>query len=198
MTQISAILLAAGLSSRMQGPNKLLLKLGERSILAGTYGELAKSEVAEIIVVTGRDESLIKKQLKLRPQDHFIHNTVFATGMTTSIQKGVSSAEGEAFMVCLADMPGLKAAHYNTLIRTFKAAVAKNPEAILVPSVNGKRGNPVIFSAVYRSAILAHTEMNGCRMLVKDNLKHLCEYITDDLAFLSDIDTAEDYRKLRQ
>ncbi|GAB5527573.1 MAG: hypothetical protein Roseis2KO_54450 [Roseivirga sp.] len=196
MTKTSAILLAAGLSSRMNGPNKLLLTLEGSTIIERSYRELAKSSVAEIIVVTGRDQSLVQDSLSLRKQDRFVHNPDFSLGMTTSIQKGVSVAQGDAFMICLGDMPKLKADHYNQLMADFVSVISHNPKAILLPLVNAKRANPVIFSAQHRSAILAHTAMNGCRRLVKDNPMHLTEYITDDLAFLSDIDTAEDYRQL--
>lgn len=182
----------------MKGPNKLLLEFDGKSLVRHTYEELTKSGITEIIVVTGRDEEQVRKQLVLRSQDHFVHNPDFAQGMTTSIQKGVALVGTNAIMVCLADMPELKAAHYNELIETFELESEKNSMAILVPVVNGKRGNPVIFSGVYKPAILAHMEMNGCRKLVKDNQKHLSEYITDDLAYLSDIDTAEDYHKLHE
>ncbi len=180
----------------MNGPNKLLLNLEGNTLIERSYLELTKSSVAEIIVVTGRDQALIQNSVSLRKQDRFVHNPDFSLGMTTSIQKGVAAARGDAFMICLGDMPLLRGAHYDQLMADFKSAVSHDPKAILLPLVNGKRANPVIFSAWYQSAILAHTAMNGCRKLVKDNPMHLTEYITDDLAFLSDIDTAEDYRQL--
>lgn len=180
----------------MNGPNKLLLTLEGRTIIERSYRELAESFVAEIIVVTGRDQSLVHDSLSLRKQDRFVHNPDFSLGMTSSIQKGVAVARGDAYMICLGDMPKLQAAHYDQLMTDFCSAISQDPKAILLPLVNGKRANPVIFSAMHQSAILAHTAMNGCRKLVKDNPMHLTEYITDDLAFLSDIDTAEDYRQL--
>lgn len=180
----------------MEGPNKLLLQVDGKAMIEHSYVQLASAGVNEVIIVTGRDEALIRDSLKLRGQDRFIHNESFALGMTTSIQKGVEIATGDAFMICLADMPLLTATHYNHLIAQFHNAILNDAQAILLPSVNGKRGNPVIFSASYKSTILAHNELNGCRKLVKDNSNHLTEYITDDPAYLRDIDTVEDYRQL--
>lgn len=182
----------------MNGPNKLLLDLHGQTIIERTYNQLSESKVDEIIVVTGRDHALIEGSLALRPSDSFVHNPDFTSGMTSSIQSGVKFASGDAYMICLGDMPFLKADHYDRLFNQFKKAVFSNPMSILLPMVNGRRGNPVIFSRAYKEAILSHTEMNGCRLLIQDNLNHLVEYITDDRAYLSDIDTAEDYLQLDQ
>lgn len=182
----------------MEGPNKLLLEFKNHTIVEQCYSSLSKSGVDEIIVVTGRDAEIVSGLLRLRQQDRLVHNADFRLGLTTSIQKGVKQAHGDAFMLCLADMPLLNMDHYDSLIEEFQTSAMADQEAILAPFVNGKRGNPVIFSKVHKPAILAHNEMNGCRSLINHNLNHFIRYNTEDHAFLSDIDTAEDYSLLNQ
>lgn len=182
----------------MEGPNKLLLKFNTSTIVEQAYNALSKSAVYEIIVVTGRDAEAVSELLSIRNQDSIVHNPDFRLGLTTSIQKGVVKADSDAFMLCLADMPLLCADHYDLLLAEFKSSFVADPWAILAPLVNGKRGNPVIFSKAHKPAILAHTEMNGCRSLINHNLNHFIRYNTEDHAFLSDIDTAEDYSLLNQ
>lgn len=198
MTKISAILLAAGLSSRMQGPNKLLLELDGKTVIQHTYEQLARSEVDEIIVVTGRDETLVRKCLFIRPVDKFIHNAQFEQGMTTSIQAGVRVATNEAYMICLADMPLLTAGNYKDVINAFKQVYPEDQRAILTPLVNGKRANPVVFSSYYQQAILSHRQKEGCRDIVLGNINHRVEYISENPAYLQDLDTPEDFKKLVQ
>lgn len=196
MTKISAILLVAGLSSRMKGPNKLLLPFKGKSIVQQTYDQLCHSRVDEIIVVTGRDQQRVMDQLDLKPTSKFVHNEAYTCGMTSSIQKGVESASGNAFMICLGDMPWLDTSDYNKLLERFQAQFSIDNRVILVPKANGKRGNPVIFSSSYREAIVSHSELNGCKRLIQDNSDHLIEFTTDNEAHQRDIDTPEEYDQL--
>jgi molybdenum cofactor cytidylyltransferase len=198
VTKISAILLAAGLSSRMEGANKLLLELDGKTVMRHTYEQLARSEVDEIIVVTGRDKALITKSLSLRPTDKFVHNPDFEQGMTSSIQAGVRTATHEAFMICLADMPLLTAGNYKDVMDAFNKVYAEDQRAILTPVVYGKKANPVVFSRYYRKAILSHTKKEGCRGIVLSNINHRVEYISENPAYLQDLDTMEDFKKLQQ
>ena len=198
MGKISAILLAAGKSERMGGPNKLLLTIHDEPMIAVTYQNLCSSHVYEIIVVTGRDADEVNSTLSLRDKDQLVHNENYQLGMTTSIQKGVEQATGDAYMICLGDMPWLSATHYNSLMDQFHQSLEHSAGQMLLPKVNGKRGNPVIFSNEYREEILSHKEPEGCRGILKAHPEKVSIWNTPEVAFVRDVDTPEDYKNNSQ
>ena len=105
--RITAIQIAAGLSSRMRGPNKLLQEVGEgKTLVQHTFGELIASFVDEVIVVTGRDTDLVSYELRALSDENSEHRTSlvfnpdFEKGMTTSIQAGLKLAQNaDAVMI---------------------------------------------------------------------------------------------------
>jgi molybdenum cofactor cytidylyltransferase len=181
----------------MNGANKLLLPVENKSLIQRAYDQLCHSEASEIIVVTGRDEEKVREQLTLREHDQFVHNPAYESGMTSSIQKGVKAASGTGLMICLGDMAWLNKEHYDALISQFEIEISKNKNVILLPEANGKRGNPVIFSTVYKAEILLHKVPEGCKQIIKKHQASLSKFITEDDAYTRDIDTQKDYDQLK-
>lgn len=195
MLNVSAILLAAGLSERMLGPNKLLLNLGQETIISRTYNALRLSQVNQIVVVTGRDEPSIKAAIMLKAEDQYAHNEVYQNGMTSSIQTGLEEIEeSEALMVCLGDMPLLTSGDYDLLINAFRQDGAK--DKILVPWFKDNRANPVIFGRDYFKEILSHQSPNGCSGIIKNHSQKVLNLQVDNERFIRDIDTADDFKQL--
>ena len=193
---ISAILLAAGSSSRMKEQNKLLLSLHGKTIFENTFESVLKSRVQEVVVVTGYQRETMENLI--RKNNHAVvtvYNPDFQSGMTSSIQQGVQAAspDSDGFMICLADMPFLLPNHYNQIIEAFGQAFLKDPQPIVVPSFDGRRGNPVIFSSVYHQDILDHTGMEGCKTLIDQNVDHLHKIEIKTNIETLDIDVKEDY-----
>ncbi len=193
---IGAVLLAAGLSERMGGPNKLLFNIDSHSVISKTYYELSESSINEVVIVTGRDKEGVERTIKLNAEDRVEHNQNFKQGMTSSIQVGVASLlKYDAIMICLGDMPWLKTQDYNMMIQEFKKR-GKN-DSILVPFYKGKRANPVIFGAAYYDDILNHNKPNGCSGVVKKYNDKLLNLNVDNERFIKDIDTREDVLKFK-
>jgi molybdenum cofactor cytidylyltransferase len=190
---ITAIILAAGLSSRMKGENKMLLPFKETTILQTTYDQVKASAVDEVVIVDGNFYQRIVNLIKIDFKDKVVQNHKPEMGMTSSIQAGVKMVKENAFMICLGDMPTLSTAHYDALIGCFLEASEKDESVITVPNVNGQQGNPVIFSQSYREDILLNVEPNGCKAVIELNKSHLVPLNTDNSHYLSDIDTPEDY-----
>jgi len=189
---ISAIQIAAGLSSRMEGPNKLLQDIGGKTLIQHTFFQLSNAGVDELVVVTGRDASAIEAEISKYqfPKFKTVHNITFEQGMTTSIQAGLKSVgDADAVMVCLSDMPELTTALYNQMITAFKNEGGRNK--IMVPFKEGQKGNPVIFGADYFLKIAEHKEANGCAGIVKNHKDQVIRFETDADAFTFDIDTPE-------
>lgn len=196
---ISAIVLAAGESTRMGKQNKLLLPFQGQTLIERTVDTVLQSDVGEVIVVLGHEAQRVREVLGDRPVK-FRQNESYQKGMTTSIQSGVQAADDrtDGFMICLSDLPLIEADELNHLLQAFDSAVKVNPFGIVIPLFEGQRGNPVILSAIYKHDILAHQEMHGCKGIIKQNLENVREVEMNTDRVLRDIDTLEDYHKLCQ
>ena len=88
---ISAIILAAGLSKRMKLGNKLLLEKNNVPIIKTTLERVAASKVNEIIVVLGKDSSLIKNKVNDK-RVKFVINIDYRNGISSSIKKRIKKS----------------------------------------------------------------------------------------------------------
>jgi len=195
MIDISAILLAAGSSGRMGAVNKLLLPWRGATIVAAVARHLLSAGIGEVIVVTGYQPNDIGNALQSLPVT-LVHNPAAHTGLTGSIQKGVSIARGAGFMICLADMVLITPEEYLLLASAFRQQYALDDRCIVLPDFQGATGNPVIFSAAYRSAILQHPDPEGCKTLARSTRDHHLRVSMSSDHVLRDIDYPEDYAAL--
>ncbi|HTO41650.1 MAG TPA: molybdopterin-binding/glycosyltransferase family 2 protein, partial [Rhizomicrobium sp.] len=133
---IAAVVLAAGMSSRM-GQNKLLLEVGGQALIRRTVETVLKSAAAEVIVVVGRDADRVTAALAGLPVTIVI-NDVFTNGLSTSLKAGLNCVSGQSdgAMIVLGDMPGITPQMLDTLMAAFRPAEGR---AICVASHGGKR-----------------------------------------------------------
>ena len=190
---ISAIILAAGESQRMGVQNKLLLQIDSEVLIRKFVKSVSNSLVDAVLVVVGFEAEKIKAVLHDQAVK-FVENHRYEEGMTTSIQSGVkaSSNESTGLMICLADMPFAETSDLNLLIQAFNDYRSTESSLIIVPVFQGKRGNPVLFSEVFRDKILTH-KGEGCREIVKQFPHYVKEVSMENDNLLRDIDTPEDY-----
>jgi len=185
---IHAILLAAGLSRRMGEKNKLLLPWEGQPMIRRVAAQLLEAG-AGVSVVLGHEADLVRATLSDRAV-HFVENSDYLSGMTSSIQAGVKALpdDAEAFMVCPGDMPWLTAAHYRALMTFFREKKKEDPAPIVRPVVEGEQGHPVVFDASYAMQILACQAREGCREVIWQNQGHFYPYSSADRAFIKDMD----------
>ena len=190
---ISAIILAAGESLRMGVQNKLLLQIDSEVLIRKFVKSVSNSLVDAVLVVVGFEAEKIKAVLHDQAVK-FVENPSYEEGMTTSIQSGVkaSSNESTGLMICLADMPFAETSDLNLLIQAFNDYRSTESSLIIVPVFQGKRGNPVLFSEVFREKILTH-KGEGCREIVRQFPHYVKEVSMENDNLLRDIDTPEDY-----
>jgi molybdenum cofactor cytidylyltransferase len=210
---ISAILLAAGESKRMGNQNKLLLPFRGRTMVENIVDTLGASQVDQVIVVLGHEADQVKYVLGDRPVQ-LVYNQHYPQGMTSSIQCGVKAADPntQGLMICLSDLPRIQVEDVNYLLEHFQQSVwAKDPppnsplqklqkggdRSIIIPTFQGQRGHPVIFSSEYQSEILAHSDPNGCQGIIKRYSQQVLEVQMDSDRCLKDIDTWWDYNNFR-
>lgn len=194
---VSAIVLAAGESKRMDSANKLLMKYGDKTLVEQVVDNVLASAAAEVIVALGHQADKIRETLKDRSV-RFAVNQDFKLGMTTSIHTAVKAASTEAngYMICLSDQPFILSQEFTRLILAFEVALAKPGSDIVVPVYQGQRGNPVILSSKFRNDILAHKGLKGCKGIIKENPNAVCEVEMTTQNILIDIDTVDDYATL--
>ncbi|SHK29315.1 nucleotidyltransferase family protein [Rhodothermus profundi] len=197
--RVVAIVLAAGSSRRMGGRNKLLLPFGDQPLVRHVVTTILDSQAAPVVVVLGYEAAAVREALANLPVA-FVYNPRYAEGMTTSIQAGVAAAPADAhgYMICLSDLPLIEASEYDQLIEAFQRAYVRDPACIIVPEFNGQRGNPVLFAAYYRKAILSEQRLTGCRGLVQRHPEHVVRVAMATDHILQDLDTPEAFEALRR
>lgn len=193
-SMLSAIVLAAGLSKRMGNINKLLLPYKGKTIIETSLENILAVGIDEVLVVTGYEAEKVKSVVQHLPVS-IIHNPDYEKGMTTSIQYGIKHAKENGYMICLADMFMITPPEYALLEKTYEKNFASNPKYIYLPRYNNEKGNPVIFSAFYKDAILKHKEIEGCKAIVQSNKEHIFWIDMPTNHVLQDMDYYEDYEK---
>jgi molybdenum cofactor cytidylyltransferase len=189
--RFSAVVLAAGTSSRMEGRNKMLLPLGDEPLIRRTVRAVLDARPEEVVVVTGFNgkaviQAVIDLPVKFQP------NPRYEEGQMTSVAAGAAalSAPTDAVMVCLGDMVLLEAGDYRELVEAY-ASMPRG--SILVPHRDGQRGNPVVFSASFVPEVIAGHKNIGCRKLIADNPEEVFAYAAAHDRFFTDLDTPADY-----
>ena len=196
--RITAIILAAGLSKRL-GRNKLLLALGDETVLRKTAKAVLESAVSEVILVTGHEEAEVIQAVE-GLDVRLAHNPRYAEGQSTSMIAGIEAAheEADAYLFVLGDQPLLTPGIVNDLISLYEAS---RPDALVAaPVFQGRRGNPALFSATLEDELLRTSGDAGGRGIIQ-RLENespgkivFLELPNDDM-FL-DIDTEEDYERM--
>lgn len=181
-----AIVLAAGLSTRM-GRNKLLLPYLGRPILQHTI-DLVSSLPFHSRILVSREETIGGVTV---PDDFIVlRNPRPQEGQSASMRIGLECAEGDGFIFFQADMPLLDP-------ETVKAVLDLAGKGLIaLPRHGGVPGNPVFFSARFKAELMAVEGDHGGRG-VRDRHAENCRYV--ELASQSpmwDVDTKEKYEAL--
>jgi molybdenum cofactor cytidylyltransferase len=175
------------------GAFKPLLPLGDKPLLARVLETLQFTpQISPILVVVGHRKQEILPLLGVYKDVIAVENSHYAVGgMLSSIQAGVAAlpAGALAFLLVLGDQPNIAPEAPLTLLQT-----AETEEATLfVPTYNGKRGHPVLFSAQCIPEILALEPPETLKTIVNRHSNTLREVPVHSQAILTDVDTPEDY-----
>jgi molybdenum cofactor cytidylyltransferase len=195
---IAAVVLAAGRSSRMGGPNKLLAEIGGKPLVRHVVDAALASRARPVIVVTGHQRDKVEAALAGLPVK-FVHNPHFADGLGTSLKAGIAAlgtlpAEADGAIVCLGDMPQVDAALIDRLIGAFDP---EHGALVVVPTIDGKRGNPVVWSRRFFPDLMAVEGDVGARYLIGRYTEAVAEVPLTGTAALTDIDTPEALEAVR-
>jgi molybdenum cofactor cytidylyltransferase len=192
---LAALVLAAGRSTRMGGPNKLLAEIGGRPLVRIAAEQALASQARPVIVVTGHQRERVAAALAGLDVT-LVHNPDYAEGMSTSVKVGIAAvpADADGAIVCLGDMPQVDAKLIDRLLAAF------DPEKgalVVVPTIDGKRGNPVVWSRRFFSELAALGGDVGARHLIASYPEAVAEVPVAGRAALVDVDTPDALKELK-
>jgi molybdenum cofactor cytidylyltransferase len=202
---LSAILLAAGQSSRFEEGSKLTHLINEKPLISWSLSPLINSNLEKIIIVTGGHAETINKQLTpIRNKNTnitVIHNENYKLGMGASIAAGIPAIpqSSEGVFICLADMPKITKEIITKLTNAF--ADAQKPEttknkSIYRPTYQGTPGHPVLFTKTHFEKLSALNGDQGAKEIIKKNKDQLKPIEVTSPHILFDIDKIGDISKL--
>jgi molybdenum cofactor cytidylyltransferase len=195
----AAILLAAGLSTRMGAP-KMLIPWGGRPVVRVMVKKFLAAGVDHVVVVTGSGREEVENSLRgLRVRAVF--NPRFREDMATSVQAGVTAIPGEVdfLFITPADHPWLSV----TTITGLLDAARENPaHAIFQPVYEGRGGHPLGLRAgpggdppvALLREILDAPAGWTLRNLLRKHAGRLLRWPCGDPGCVRDLDTPEDLR----
>jgi molybdenum cofactor cytidylyltransferase len=192
---IAGVVLAAGKSSRMGGPNKLLAQIGGRPLVRHVVDAALASRARPVVVVTGHQRDKVEAALA-GLSVKFVHNPHFAEGLGTSLKAAVAAlpAEVDGVIVCLGDMPQVDASLIDRLIGAFDP---DHGALVVVPTIDGKRGNPVVWSRRFFPDLMTVEGDVGARYLIGRYTEAVAEVPLTGTAALTDVDTPEALEAVR-
>lgn len=195
--RVSAVVLAAGTSTRM-GRAKQLLPLGGATVLAQTIENVRAAALHEIVLVLGASAEAIRRQLppSVIASLKIVMNPGYGQGMASSLRVGLShvDAGSDAALIVLGDQPFIQPQTVHQIMDGYHRTRAP----IIIPSYQGNRGNPVLLDRSVFSEVMALEGDIGCRAIFINHLNAIIKVEVEDPGVLLDIDSEDDYERSKQ
>ena len=197
---LAIVLLAAGQGSRLGSIPKALLRKDGKTLLEHFCQAVEPLRPLEFTVVTGFHAEAIEAELAKHAKALALPMTVVRNhhperGQISSVRLALENlhSQYDVLAVCLSDQPNISKQDLTILLEQF---AAREPgKEMLLPQVNGQRGNPVLFSRKAVESILTIPKM-VFRLYMDQNPNLVKIFETNQLAFIQDVDTDTDIQKL--
>ncbi len=178
------VILAGGYSSRAKS-NKMVLKYQKIEIIK--HAIIAMQDYcSKVIVVTGHYHEDTLKVVKDFEKVKVVRNLNYSQGMFSSVKVGVKEIDDDFFLTP-GDYPLIKKSTYEKVL---------NAEGLIrVPTFNNRRGHPLFISKELIEDLLG--ESNDSNLKLFRNKYEITNVETNDEGILKDIDTVNDYLKLK-
>jgi molybdenum cofactor cytidylyltransferase len=189
MSEIWAIILAAGESKRMGSP-KMLLQYKGKTIIENVIDNVTASEADKTLLVLGSYGDEILKVIEVLPVKH-CYNENYKLGMLSSVKCGFNFLTGVtgAALIFLGDQPMIRTDIINIVIEAYR----REGKGIVMPVFKNKRGHPVLIDLKYRGEVQNLDPEEGLRGLARKFADDVLEVKVNTQDILKDIDTREDY-----
>lgn len=171
------------------GRAKALLSIHGRTFLENILATIQAAKISEIVIVVGRHRDEILTSLDLK---NAVFNPDYEQGMITSIQTGIRALSGasDGALLFLVDHPTVTVHTIETIVGMCA------PGKIVLPTYQGRRGHPVLFSREILDEILEVPVTAGANVVVRRDPTRVVEVTVEDPGVTLDIDTPEDYSRL--
>lgn len=194
---ISAVVLAAGLSTRMGRP-KQLLPWGATTVIGQVIATLVQAQVAEIVVVTGAARNEVEAAVAQAGEAaaRTVFNVRYAEDdMLVSLQTGLAtlSRQAEAVIVALGDQPQIDPRVVCRVVETYR----KEGCALIVPSFNLRRGHPWLVGRALWPELMSAPAGSTMRDFLHAHTGLITYLPVSSPSILRDLDTPEDYERER-
>jgi molybdenum cofactor cytidylyltransferase len=194
----AGIILAAGASTRFGRP-KQLLRLKDRCLIEWVLDAALNSELNRIVLVLGYAHQKILRALAEKLQHSKLSieiNPQYKKGQGHSLRVGLSKVKDDfaAVMFLLGDQPMVDAVTINYLLASFWSA----DKDICVPTFQGQRRSPSVFSQKFYKHILEIKGDIGARQIIKTHPDRVLEIEIKNPLFFLDIDTPEDFERINK
>ncbi len=194
---VSAVLLAAGGSSRMgKARHKLLEQIDGAPLVRRAAERLLAAQLDEVVVVLGARSDEIRTALEGLAV-RFVTAPDWRSGQAASLAAGLSalSPRAGAVLVALGDMPDIEPALVDRLLAGFDPDERR--EIIRPRARSGRPGHPVLFGRRFFEALTAIIGDEGARSVIAAHPEYLVEIEAGSDAPLIDLDTPEDWARYR-
>lgn len=190
---VSAVILAAGLSRRMGGTNKLLLPLAGEPLIRRIVAAALSSRCNRVLVVLGHEAEVVRQALADLPVE-FVMNDAYAEGIGSSVRLGAKAVDKrDGVVFCLGDMPNVSADVIDRLIKAYEM----EPRLLGFQACHGhKRGNPVLWSPACLPMLRLCVGDEGARGLLQQYGEAVLAVDVGVASVIEDMDTPEEFARL--
>jgi molybdenum cofactor cytidylyltransferase len=198
-----ALIPAAGRSRRMGAP-KLLLDAGGQTVIARLLSSLVRAGLSHPVVVLDPADQVLKAEVERHagravvaaapPPDMRASVSIGLETIAEDLAAGGIVPDAEALWILIpADHPVVLPETVETLL----AAGHKHPGSIIVPTYDGRRGHPTVFTWRHASEVNCIPAGEGFNWILKRHAADVVEIAVSNPGVLFDLDTPEDYERLR-
>lgn len=190
--KVTGIIMSSGFSRRMK-KDKLLLKLGDKTVIERVIESCVKSNLDDIIIVYRRDGI---RDIAIRYNLKTVFNEFAEQGQSESIKLGVNSIseDTDGIMFIVGDQPHLDSKTIDTLLNEFE----KNKEKIIIPIYNKNKGNPTIFPVFLKEQFDSLEGDVGGKAIINNNLEKVRYIEIKNYKAGLDMDTVKEYEELKE
>ena len=192
-SQTSAIILAAGGSTRMGHP-KQLIKWHGKTLLNHVIEKTHQANLSPTIIVLGAHRKTIENSIIQNPQNKIIVNHNWQNGLSTSVKEAIKNLPEnvKSVIIFLADQPQVK-------LETIKSLINKSLESdadVIIPIKDGKKGNPILIKSTIFDSIDQLKGDQGFRQIINNLSQDYVE--SNDNSIFLDIDYESDIEELNK
>ncbi len=174
------------------GELKPLARFGKQTFLETILQNFKNAGIEDVLIVLGYKAEQIAKELNLPPDD-FTNNKNYQLGQFSSVQAGVKNLKSNCTGVFLAlvDQPQIGSNVLGKIRKNFE----ENPDKIIIPTYNGKRGHPPVLPKWLFHEILIANPTQKTSEIIRSHPDKVYELEIGDESILWNINTKQDLER---